>query len=124
MREFACQAALDAGMDNRECYAVKLAVDEACSNIIEHAYSGKEGEEIEITCDTADTGLTVIIRDHGRSFEPASIPIPDLNAELKDRKVGGLGFYLIKQLMDEVRFERMGEAGNVLTMVKRREGVK
>jgi anti-sigma regulatory factor (Ser/Thr protein kinase) len=124
MREFVCQAAQDAGMDNQECYAVKLAVDEACSNIIEHAYTGKEGEEIEITCDAADDRLTVIVHDHGRPFDPALIPYPDLTAELKDRPVGGLGIYLMRELMDEVHFEKLGEAGNVLTLVKRRKGAK
>jgi serine/threonine-protein kinase RsbW len=124
MREFVGQAAQDAGMDKRQTYAVQLAVDEACSNIIEHAYTGKEGEEIEITCAAVDDILTIFIRDHGRPFDPASVHFPDLDADLKKRHVGGLGVYLMRQLMDEVHFETLGEAGNVLTMVKRRKGAK
>ena len=121
IREFAAQAARDAGMDDSATYAVELCMDEACTNVIEHAYEGKEGGEIECTCDSDDKDLTIIIHDHGKSFDPSTIAIPDLDADLDARPVGGLGVYLMKKLMDEVEFEPMGEAGNVLTMVKHRE---
>ena len=124
IREFACQAAQDAGMDDWDCYSIRLAVDEACSNIIEHAYAGKVGEEIEVTCDVSDNKLVVILRDHGHPFNPALVPSPDLAATLQDRKIGGLGIYLMHRLMDEVRYEALGEAGNVLTLVKHRKKVK
>ncbi len=68
--------------------------------------------------------LTIILRDHGDSFDPASVPEPDLTCDLEDRRVGGLGVYLIRQLMDEVSYERPSGAGNVLVLVKRRRGVK
>jgi len=120
IREFAAQAARDAGMDDSATYAVELCIDEACTNIIEHAYEGIDGGEIECTCDKDDKNLTIILHDHGKSFDPSSIPFPDLNADLESRPVGGLGVFLIKKLMDEVRFEPLGEVGNVLTMVKHR----
>ena len=120
IREFAAQAARDAGMDDSAIYAVELSMDEACTNVIEHAYEGMDGGEIECTCDTDDKNLTIIIHDHGKSFDPASIALPDLDADLESRPVGGLGVFLMKKLMDEVRFEPLGEAGNVLTMKKRR----
>ena len=118
IREFASQAARDAGMDDSAIYAVELSMDEACTNVIEHAYDGMDGGEIECTCDTDNNNLTIIIHDHGKSFDPASIALPNLDAELDSRPVGGLGVFLMKKLMDEVRFEPLGEAGNVLTMVK------
>ena len=121
IREFAAQAARDAGMDDSAIYAVELSMDEACTNVIEHAYEGMEGGEIECTCDTDDKNLTIIIHDHGKSFDPSAIALPDLEADLDSRPVGGLGVFLMKKLMDEVRFEPMGEAGNVLTMIKRRK---
>ena len=118
MRQFAAQAAKDAGMDDAEVYVVKLAVDEACTNIIEHAYGVENEGEIECTCDAEDDRLTFILRDHGKPFDPSSVTEPDLSSGLEKRPLGGLGVYLMRQLMDEVRFESRGEAGNLLTMVK------
>ncbi len=108
-------------MDDFAVYAVELSMDEACTNVIEHAYEGKDGGDIECTCDTDEKNLTIIIHDHGKSFDPASIVPPDLNADLDARPVGGLGIFLMKRLMDEVRFEPMGDAGNILTMIKHRK---
>jgi serine/threonine-protein kinase RsbW len=119
--EFVTRAAEAAGLDARAVYAVQLAVEEACSNIIEHAYGGEGRGDIECTCMISNNGLTVVLRDYGRPFNPASVPKPDLYASLEDRNAGGLGFYLIHQLMDQVRFEFTPDSGNVLTMVKRKE---
>lgn len=121
MRQFAAQAAKNAGMDDTEIYAVELAVDEACTNIIEHAYGVESGGEIECTCDAEDDRLTIMLRDHGKPFKPSTLAEPDLSSDLDKRRPGGLGLYLMQQLMDEVRFESLGEAGNLLTMVKHRE---
>jgi len=118
MRQFAAQAAKDAGMDDTEVHAVELAVDEACSNIIEHNYGLDKRGEIECTCTAANDCLTVILRDHGKPFDPSGVAEPDLVSEIEQRPLGGLGVYLMRQLMDEVRFEALGEAGNLLTMVK------
>jgi serine phosphatase RsbU (regulator of sigma subunit)/putative methionine-R-sulfoxide reductase with GAF domain/anti-sigma regulatory factor (Ser/Thr protein kinase) len=121
IRGFAARAARDAGMDDSAIYAVELSMDEACTNVIEHAYEGIEGGEIECTCDLNDKNLTIIIHDHGKSFDPASIAMPDLSANLDSRPIGGLGVFLMKKLMDEVRFESLGKSGNVLTMIKHRK---
>ncbi len=118
IREFATQAARDAGMDDSAIYAIQLSMDEACTNVIEHAYEGMDGGEIECTCDSDDKNLTIIIHDHGKSFDPSTIALPNLDADLDSRPVGGLGVFLMKKLMDEVRFEPMGASGNVLTMIK------
>jgi serine/threonine-protein kinase RsbW len=119
IREFVNQAASDAGMDESGLCAVEMAVDEACSNIIEHAYCGVKGGDIECTCDCDDQALTVILRDHGCPFDLMTVPTPDLSTALEDRRVGGLGVFLIRNLMDEVRYERLGESGNVLTLVRK-----
>jgi len=119
--EFVTLAAEAAGLDARAVYAVQLAVDEACANIIEHAYRGEGRGDIECTCMVNENGLTVILRDYGRPFNPTSVPEPDLYASLEDRKIRGLGLYFIRQLMDQVRFEFTADSGNVLTMIKRKE---
>ena len=122
IRGFATQASRDAGMDDSETYAIELAIDEACTNIIEHAYQGENRGDIECTCDTNAVSLTIIIRDHGKPFDPSTVVTPDLEADIDSRAVGGLGVFLMKQLMDEVHFEPLVESGNVLTMVKHRKG--
>ena len=121
IREFAAQAARDAGLNDSEAEAAVLAVDEACSNIIEHAYRGLTGGDIECTCDLGRNQLTIALRDHGRPFDPGKLPPPDLTSDVAHRRVGGLGVYLIHKNMDEVRYEALGASGNVLTMVKRRK---
>jgi serine/threonine-protein kinase RsbW len=119
--EFVSRAAEAAGLDARAVYSVQMAVDEACSNIIEHAYGGEGRGNIECTCHVDEDGLTVVLRDKGRFFDPTSVPAPDLHANLEDRTGGGLGLYFMRQLMDEVHFEFTPGSGNLLTMVKRRE---
>lgn len=119
--EFVTRAAEAAGLDARAAYAVQMAVDEACSNIIEHAYGGERRGDIECTCRVNDDGLTVTLRDYGHPFDPACVPEPELCANIEKCKVGGLGLYFIRQLMDEVRFEFTPDSGNVLTMVKHKE---
>jgi serine/threonine-protein kinase RsbW len=121
--KFVTRAAEAAGLDERAVYAVQMAVDEACSNIIEHAYGGEGQGDIECTCLVSDDGLSVILRDRGRSFDPAGVPPPDLHVSLEERDAGGLGLYFIRRLMDEVHFEFRPNLGNTLTMVKRKERI-
>jgi serine/threonine-protein kinase RsbW len=118
--EFILKAAQQAGLDSQATYAVQMAVDEACTNIIEHAYEG-EGKG-SITCSvTSDlTGLTVVLKDHGRPFNPKHVRNPNTRLPLSKRKVGGLGLFFIRSYMDEVYFEFSPEQGNRLTMIKRR----
>lgn len=124
MRVFVRQAAEDAGMEDGDSYKVQLAVDEACTNIIEHGCKGACDEEIEITCTTSEDALMIMIRDHGQPFDPTCVPDPDVHTDLRSRQVGGLGIYLMRQMMDEVRYETLGESGNVLTLVKHRKTEK
>lgn len=124
IRDFVAQAALDAGLGDEEIYAVQLAVDEAATNIIEHAYRDIVGGQIEITCYRRTDGLAVILRDHGVSFDPSRIRQPNLKAKLSRRTVGGLGVHLIHQLMDEVRYQSEPGVGNVLTLFKRKSSPK
>jgi serine/threonine-protein kinase RsbW len=118
--EFVRRAAKEAGLDPRAAYAVQVAVDEACTNIIEHAYGGEGRGEVECTCRIEDECLTVILRDHGQPFDPDSVAEPDVGAPLEDRSRSGLGVYLMRRLMDEVSFELSPDSGNILTMVKRK----
>ena len=121
--EFVTNAARSAGLDACAVDAVQLAVDEACSNIIEHAYGGEGHGDIECTCRVNDDGLTVILRDHGCSFDPSLVPEPNTHPSLDDKTCtgGGLGLYFMRQMLDEVDFDFAPGSGNVVTMVKRKE---
>jgi serine/threonine-protein kinase RsbW len=95
-------------------------VDEACTNIIEHAYGGDGKGEIHCTCEILANGLKVVLRDNGRSFNPDNVPAPKPKARLKEVKARGAGLYLIRKMMDEVTFEFSKEDGNRLTLIKLR----
>lgn len=122
IRDFAAEAARMYGMDEKETYNIQLAVDEAASNIIEHAYAGIPDGQIEITTSITREGLTIVLRDQGRRFDPDEVVDPDVDASLEDRAIGGLGLFFMRKLMDKVSFQWEPETGNVLTMVKRRAG--
>jgi len=111
--EFVNLASREAGFNESDCYKVQLAVDEACSNIIEHAYGGEAAEEdITCTCKVTADNLVVELYDHGQAFDPTEIPVPDVKAALHARATGGLGLYFMRQLMDEVSFNfTPGSAG-------------
>jgi serine/threonine-protein kinase RsbW len=118
---FITQAAHTAGLNDDDVFHVEMAVDEACSNIIEHAYAAQSGE-IDLTCRCPVTGqFEVVIRDFGEPFDPEEIPPPDVSlpADLDALNEGGLGLYFMRKLMDEVRFEFVPGQGNRLTMLKR-----
>jgi len=96
---------------------VQLAIDEACTNIIKHAYS--EGKDtITLSLQLAGEDLIITIVDKGRPFDPSSVPAPDLDADLEDRRIGGLGIHFMKSLMDQVVYAFDPKAGNRLTMRK------
>jgi len=101
----------------QDMFEVQTAVDEACTNIMLHAYSGKGGV-ISISCELQDHDFVVTIRDNGKPFDPTSVPPPDLQADLDKRRIGGLGMYLMSQLMDDVSYSSNVEKGNKLVMRK------
>ena len=119
IREFVGNIARSGGFGDKDIYNIQLAADEAASNIIEHAYEGVKNGVLEISCGMRDGAIMIIMVDHGESFDPSAIPLPDLKADLSERKIGGLGIFLMRKLMDEVHYE-VQKTGNVLTMIKRK----
>jgi anti-sigma regulatory factor (Ser/Thr protein kinase) len=118
--EFVGNQASKAGLDKRDAYAVKLAVDEAAANIIEHAYGGEGQGEIECVCTISEDKLEVVLKDRGKAFVPDEIPELPAGLPLEDYGPGGAGLMLMKRLMDEVKFE-FREGQNVVKMVKRKQ---
>lgn len=121
IREFVGGVARAGGFDERDVYNIQLATDEAASNIIEHAYEGVNDGLLEISCGVNGSAITIVLVDYGESFDPSVVPVPDLKADLSERKIGGLGIFLMRKLMDEVRYEaEPRKKRNTLTMIKRR----
>lgn len=118
--EFVAQAAQDAGFESKEVYAVKLAVDEACTNIIEHGYGGEGIGNIECSCCVDADALTIKLRDWGIAFSPEDIPDPNFNVPLEKLEPRGAGIFLMRKLMDEIRFVFNENKGNLLVMVKKK----
>ncbi len=118
IRRFVVQTGLDLGLDADTVYDLRLAVDEACTNIVQHAYGGAGGE-ISITIELVEEGVRVFVRDWGLEFDPQSASVPDVTAPLEQRPLGGMGLFLMREMMDKVIFQSAGENGNTLTMVKR-----
>lgn len=102
---------------------IQTAVDEACTNVIKHAYAEKDGT-IDITCEVQDNNFVVTIRDKGKPFDPYSVPLPDLETDVDERRIGGLGIYLMRTLMDDVSYSFDAAEGNTLVMKKMLTGKK
>jgi len=118
IREWVGQAAHLAGLDDEQVFHVQMSVDEACANVVEHAYEGIEGGTISLKCAWDAETLTIIIEDCGKPFDPETVPPPDLSTNLETRRLGGLGLYFMRQLMDQVHFE-FERGCNRLVMIKK-----
>ncbi len=115
--DFIGKAMKQIGAKDEITAAVQLAVDEACSNVILYAYSGQKGI-VKLVLELVGEDLIVTIKDRGKPFDPTSVPPPDLEAGLDERRIGGLGMYFMKKVMDEVSYSFDAEDGNRLTMRK------
>ncbi len=118
--KFVAEGATEAGLSESESSHCQLAVDEACTNVIEHGYGGEDRGEIAVTCETSRGELIITIRDQARRFDPGDVPEPKLNADLDDMRIGGLGLYFMRQVMDAVEFS-YDHDGNKLVLVKHKD---
>jgi len=115
--EFVVEWLQTKGLD-RYIFALETAVDEASTNVVKHAYGGKGGF-FQISCALRGTDIIVTIRDRGNKFDPNSVPLPEVVSQLEDRKVGGLGIYMMKKMMDRVGYSYSDREGNRLELVKK-----
>jgi len=104
-------------LGNKEIAHISLAVDEACTNIIKHAYNYSKNGKIKINIDKKKDKLSVKLTDKGSHFDPSIIPDPNIEESQKMKKGGGLGMFLMKKIMDEVEYRAKGK-GNELILIK------
>ncbi len=95
-----------------------MAVDEAASNVIEHAYRDVEDGKIELSVEHSPSKLVIIVHDEGQPFNPELVKEYDIESSLEEMDNRGAGLFLIKNIMDEVEFEFSDGGGNTLKMVK------
>lgn len=104
--DFVMQQAEAMGMDEEAVYHCRLSVEEICTNIIEHGYSGAAGEGIiEIVCQLMPGYFTITIIDDAPAFNPLTLPDPDPATPLWERQGGGWGVYFVKKFMDRVTYD-------------------
>ena len=110
-----------AGVPEEAAFAVRLAVEEAFTNIVLHGYGERPGP-IRFELGAGGDRVAVTLVDEAPLFEPSQAPPPDLESEWAERRAGGLGWHLVRELMDEVHHRPGPGRGNVLTLIKRLPG--
>ena len=119
VRNFVELHAKEHGFTETDIHDVRLAVDEAVTNIIKHAYNFDDSKEIEVEMEFNEEELHVSLSDTGKNFELKSLKQPDIREYAKQKKRGGMGLYLIHTLMDEVKYQRKN-GRNEIKMFKQR----
>ncbi len=117
VRNFVAAYAKDLGLSDKEIGNIRLAVDEAYTNIIKHAYKNLPSKPVSIELGSTGDQLWISIKDEGESFDPSTYNEPDLKERIKNKQRGGMGVYLIQKLMDNVQYKRSGRM-NEIRMVK------
>ena len=120
VRQFVVRYAQHAHLPEDDVEQFKIAVDEACTNVIEHAYKGRDDHEVDITIIIDPDRFTVRIRDEGEPFDESKYRAPNLVELAKNRRKGGLGVHIIRTLMDSVEYHSQGQV-NEIRMTKYRD---
>jgi anti-sigma regulatory factor (Ser/Thr protein kinase) len=106
------------GFDSVEAEKIALAVDEAATNVIQHAYQGKPGNQIEVHFDPEGDSLDIVILHEGKPLETVPVPDFDLDKLVAQKRTGGLGLTIMRQMMDKVEHSRAGTGKNMCVMVR------
>ena len=117
IRRFIGQSGADLGINSEALVEIKVAVDEAVTNILHHSDGGK-GNKLEITIAPLNDAVEITIRDQAAPFNSSAVKEPMLNTPLEDRPDGGMGLYLIRKLTDKAEFSYVPNQGNKLRLLK------
>jgi CheY-like chemotaxis protein len=118
VREFVTHASQAAGGNPDAVWALTLAVDEICSNIVIHGYGKANPGPISLEFEHLGRDARLTISDRGRPFHPADAPIPDLDLPLEKRPVGGLGWEFVGRVVDRLEYIRTDDGWNQVTLIK------
>lgn len=109
------------GFNDDDVFRIELACDEACTNIIQHAYGGEDMGEIRVTIERTKEKFIIILKDKGSRFNPDDVPMPNFPEDpdkFNELKIGGLGLHFMRTIMDEIRYAVNGQGDNELVMIK------
>ena len=98
-------------------FNLNLVLEEAVSNVILYAYGKEVQKEITLLANMSNNNLIFVLTDSGKEFDPTKVPDADVTLSAEEREIGGLGIFLIRQIMDMVEYQRI-DGKNVLTMRK------
>ena len=118
MRGFFFSVCREHGIDEEAAKSLNLAIEEWVANVINYAYPKGTRGHVELTAEFSDGLLTLVVKDHGIPFDPTQYEEIDVEAELDDRPIGGLGIHLVKTIMDTMAYQRTPDGYNVLTLTK------
>lgn len=119
IRAFVREKAAGVGFPPEALDSIELAVDEACANVMEHAYPQQSTDVgLHLSIRTALDAFTVVIADRGSTFDPMTVPPPNLDRHLAEFRVGGLGIFLMRSLMDHVDYHIQPGFKNEVRLVK------
>ena len=118
MRGFFFSVCRENGIDDEDAKTLNLAVEEWVVNVINYAYPKGTRGHVELTAKVNDGLMTLVVKDHGIPFDPTQHEDADVEAELEDRPIGGLGIYLVKNIMDSMDYERSADGYNIVTLTK------
>ncbi len=116
--EFVEQVAEQLGYNMTDSMNMNLALEEAVVNVMNYAYPEGTIGDILIEAATTETQLVFTIKDSGTPFDPTQVEDPDTTLSIEDRPIGGLGIFLVKQLMDSVTYNYT-DGFNILTLKKK-----
>lgn len=122
IRDFVRSIGTQSGMGDLDVARLEMAVDEACSNVMEHAYGLDSTKEVSIRATVDEQSVQIVVIDTGKGFDPASVEQAKLEDLISAKRTGGLGMRLIKSFMDEVHYEMVPGMKNELRMLKRLHG--
>lgn len=109
------------GLPDATLMALNLALEELVTNTMSYGFTGGEAQTIDVSLTLDGDMVRVRVEDTGAPFNPLDQEMPDLDAPLADRPVGGLGIHLVRSVMDEVHYERAGDR-NIVSLAKRVDG--
>lgn len=104
-RQFVVDACKSFSVEEEIIETYKLAIDEVCSNLIMHGYEGMTPGNIGLSVYKNENKIVVTVEDTGHSFDPSTLDSPDLSDDIDERKIGGLGVYFVKEMVDELAYE-------------------
>jgi serine/threonine-protein kinase RsbW len=120
IRDFVRAHAFAFGFNDDESQKIALAVDEACTNLIRHAFNYDRNKSFSVIIEKNSNQFIVVITDNGLAFNPLSVPQPDMNEYMKKYRRGGLGIFIMRNVMDEISYSPSNENNpqNVLKLKK------